>query len=157
MSGNPDMEILRTIYASEVSRVRYLLRSYLRTRLLKIEKHVMHILDNPLLQSRLSEKEASYAREYFLLIGNHFKASIATHLPDAFSSLVRQASAHPNKDMIPTPDLNKHVFCQVVVDQGPVVVDEQTGDTADFNKGDVFVVRYKPIKELVENGSVRLI
>lgn len=31
---------------SELARVRYLLRAYLRTRLQKIERHVMHVLDN---------------------------------------------------------------------------------------------------------------
>ena len=40
------MKLLVEIYMSELSRVRYLLRAYLRTRLQKIERHVMHILDN---------------------------------------------------------------------------------------------------------------
>lgn len=118
------------IYLSEMSRVRYLLRSYLRCRLQKIERHVMHILDNagawavgsgcwdrcraqpgvarqggvrahaaaPLrarlhscpaphpaapadIAARLSEKEAGFARDYFVLFGSHMKAAAANHLP----------------------------------------------------------------------------
>lgn len=44
---------------------------------------------------------------------------------DAFSSLVRQASAHPGKDMVPAPDLDRHVFCRVLEDRGNVTVDEE--------------------------------
>ena len=40
------MKLLVEIFMSELSRVRYLLRAYLRVRLQKIERHVMHILDN---------------------------------------------------------------------------------------------------------------
>lgn len=40
------MKLLVEIYLSELSRVRYLLRAYLRVRLQKVERHVMHILDN---------------------------------------------------------------------------------------------------------------
>lgn len=41
-----DNKLLVEIYMSELARVRYLLRAYLRTRLQKIERHVMHVLDN---------------------------------------------------------------------------------------------------------------
>jgi hypothetical protein len=40
------MKLLVEIYMSELSRIRYLLRAYLRVRLQKVERHVMHILDN---------------------------------------------------------------------------------------------------------------
>ena len=41
-----DNKLLVEIYMSELARVRYLLRAYLRARLQKIERHVMHVLDN---------------------------------------------------------------------------------------------------------------
>ena len=44
---------------------------------------------------------------------------------DAFSSLVRQAAAHAQKDMVPAPDLDRHVFCRVLEDRGNVTVDEE--------------------------------
>ena len=44
---------------------------------------------------------------------------------EAFSSLVRQAAAHPGKDMVPAPDLDAHVFCRVLEDRGSVTVDEE--------------------------------
>lgn len=129
--------------------------------------------------ARLSDKEAQFARDYFVLFGSHMKAAAANHLPgasarqgrgsllcfapaaerlqrsglpacslqlcrqgpclfpsthpcltrwpaaEAFSSLVRQAAAHPHKDMVPAPDPDKHVFCRVLEDRGSVTVDEE--------------------------------
>ena len=34
--------------------------------------------------------------------------AVANHLPEAFSSLVRQAAAHPQKDMVPAPNLDRY-------------------------------------------------
>jgi hypothetical protein len=156
-----DMKLLVEIFMSELSRVRYLLRVYLRVRLQKVERHVMHILDSADVAARLSEREAQYARDYFVLFGSHMKAAAANHLPgagglarrrgkgnraalasrpappscqrcfplplptEAFSSLVRQAAAHPAKDMVPAPDLDRHVFARVLEDRGNVTVDEE--------------------------------
>ena len=46
MQESADMELVRMVYTTELARIRYLLRAYLRTRLAKIEQFVMHILDN---------------------------------------------------------------------------------------------------------------
>jgi GINS complex subunit 4 len=125
MQTSADAELLRTIYTAELARVRYTLRSYLRERLKKIEAFVMHILDNPSIKARLSPKESQFSEDYFVLIGSHLKQSVARHLPEAFSSLVRQASAHPSKDMVPAPHVDRHVFCRVMEDRGEVEVDEE--------------------------------
>lgn len=49
----------------------------------------------------------------------------ASCFTEAFSSLVRQAAAHAEKDMVPAPDLDRHVFCRVLEDRGNVTVDEE--------------------------------
>lgn len=156
MKENDNMKLLVEIYLSELSRVRYLLRAYLRVRLQKIERHVMHILDNSDVAARLSPKEVQFARDYFVLFGAHMKAAAANHLPDAFSSLVRQASAHPGKDMVPAPNLDRHVFCRVLEDRGNVTVDEE-GNVAEFNRGDLFVIRYRAVQPLLAEGAVELV
>ena len=106
------------------TQVRYLLRCYYRLRVHKIEEHAMYILDNAGVKARLSEREDAYAQEYFMLQGTHLKQTIGSQLPEAFASLVRQVGAQPEKDMMPAPDLDKHVFCRVLEDLGQVPVDE---------------------------------
>ena len=46
LKENDDMKLVVEIFMSELSRIRYLLRAYLRVRLQKVERHVMYILDN---------------------------------------------------------------------------------------------------------------
>ncbi len=55
-------ELIRSVYLQELNRVRYLMRAYLRCRLLKIEKFVMHILDNEEEQDKLSPQELQHAQ-----------------------------------------------------------------------------------------------
>ncbi|KAL6785440.1 hypothetical protein ACKKBG_A00255 [Auxenochlorella protothecoides x Auxenochlorella symbiontica] len=156
MRGNQDLELLRTIFTTELARVRYLLRCYYRVRLHKIEEYAMHILDTAEVKERLSDREDAHAQEFFMLQGTHLKMAVGRQLPEAFSSLVRQAAAHPEKDMVPRPDLDKHVFCRVLEDRGQVPVDD-AGNTAQFNKDDVFVIRYQPLQPLLAEGSVCLL
>lgn len=151
-----DMELPRAAWAAELARVRYVLRAYLRARLHKIERHVMAVLDDPRLKARLSARELDHAQEYFVLLGGHLKAAVASRLPPAFSSLVRQAAAHPDKDMVPAPKLDSHVFCRVAADLGAVEVDSD-GSLAEFAAGDLYVVRYRPIRDLVASGEVHLL
>lgn len=59
---NPKMELPRLMYSYELKRVRYLLQAYHRTRLSKIEKFILHILEKEEVLMRLSEKEKIYAQ-----------------------------------------------------------------------------------------------
>ena len=59
---NPQMELPRLMYSYELKRVRYLLQCYHRTRLNKIEKFVLHVLEKDEVLGRLSEKEKTYAQ-----------------------------------------------------------------------------------------------
>ena len=59
---NPQMELPRLMYSYELKRVRYLLQAYHRTRLSKIEKFILHILEKEEVLDRLSEKEKTYAQ-----------------------------------------------------------------------------------------------
>lgn len=56
------MELPRLMYSYELKRVRYLLQSYHRTRLTKIEKFILHILEKEEVLNRLSDKEKAYAQ-----------------------------------------------------------------------------------------------
>lgn len=59
---NPEMELPRLMYSYELKRVRYLLQAYHRTRLNKIEKFILHILEKEEVLQNLSEKEQTYAQ-----------------------------------------------------------------------------------------------
>lgn len=60
-----------------------------------------------------------------MLSGSHLKTAAANHLPEAFNSLVRSAGAASHKDLVPTFNLDRHVFCRVLEDRGHVTVDDE--------------------------------
>lgn len=154
--ASPEKELLRTIITVEVTRVRYMLRSYLRTRLLKIERYVMYCLDNENVRSRLSSLEDEYAQQYVRLVVGVLSKGVTSRLPEAFSSAFKQASAHSANDMIPAPDLGRHVFVRVLRDLGQVPVYED-GGMHELNAGDLYIMRYNMLRPLLEQGAVRLI
>jgi len=63
-----DSELVRTLYLQELNRVKYMMRAYLRCRLLKIEKFVMHVLDNQEEQEKLSPQELHHAQVCLLCL-----------------------------------------------------------------------------------------
>jgi GINS complex subunit 4 len=153
--SSSDMELLRAIFSVETTRVKYMLRSYLRTRLLKIERFAMYCMDKPEMRARLSPQEDAYAEKYVTLVGHHLADNVTKKLPDAFASVTRQASAHPANDMIPAPDLGRHVFARVLRDLGNVAVYED-GGTAELAKDDLYILRYNMLRPLLEQRAVQL-
>lgn len=51
------LEVMRSLYQYEESRIKYMLRSYYRVRLMKIEQFVMAILDDDSMLEKLSRHE----------------------------------------------------------------------------------------------------
>ncbi|KAI1297402.1 GINS complex subunit [Mortierella claussenii] len=62
-SGNDTSMILSILYQTELERVKFVLRSYLRTRLSKIEKFSESILADSASKARLSRAEIIYAQK----------------------------------------------------------------------------------------------
>ena len=61
-SLGPETELVKSIYIQELNRIKYMLRAYLRCRLLKLEKYVMYVLDNEEEQQKLLPQELRYAQ-----------------------------------------------------------------------------------------------
>lgn len=78
---NAAMELPRLMYSYELKRVRYLLQAYHRTRLRKIEKFILHILEKEEVLQKLSEKEQTYAQA-------GPKSAITTHFQLAYHHIL---------------------------------------------------------------------
>ncbi|KAL5021724.1 hypothetical protein ScPMuIL_000879 [Solemya velum] len=148
-----------SLHRMEIDRIRYLLSSYLRCRLMKIEKHTTHILEQEQMRkeeenSRLSPEEYTFAKEYQASMEGHFKNIALRHMPPNLQSLdPKQTAVRPN--------LDSYVFLRVAEDTQGVLVEEETVDTGeeivDLEKGDQHIMRYRPVVPLVASGAVTLI
>jgi len=132
--------------------------------LYKLETFSLHIMQDSNLFSRLSQRERRFLGSHTDLLDKLHDDLVLKHLPQQFNSLVQQDTlVGETNDMVPSPNLDTHVFIRVRGDLGRVNVgyseSEPNGrpSEVDMSAGDQFVVRYRPIAQLLANGEVELL
>ncbi|XP_077661820.1 DNA replication complex GINS protein SLD5 isoform X2 [Eretmochelys imbricata] len=148
-----------SIHRMEIERIRYVLSSYLRCRLVKIEKFFPHILEKEKSRvegepSILSPEEFAFAKEYMANTETYLKNVALKHMPPNLQKvdLLR---------LVPKPNLDSFVFLRVQERQENILVepetDEQREYVIDLEEGSQHLIRYKTIAPLVASGAVQLI
>ena len=145
-----------SLYQMEVNRLNYIVTSYHRTRLRKIQQYPMHIYRDNELKQRLSKAEFSFLTDYIDLISGHLEQTVTNHLPKQFQSLTDEGSLG-SVSMIPHPNLNKYVFIKAKEDIGDVEIVDGPEGVQTINKDDVFAVIYEPIEHLLLDNKIELI
>jgi GINS complex subunit 4 len=156
MTGDmdPKTNFALIVIQTELERYRYLVRSYLRARIAKIDRHTLHYLSTDELRARLSEMEMAYATRHQALLHNHYLSSFLSSFP---ANLQNLNDAAAGISMIETPDLESAVFIRLLKDT-PVEgrgVDEDTA--LDMSESDILILRWSDAKPLVEKGSAELV
>ncbi|XP_044730289.1 DNA replication complex GINS protein SLD5 [Chrysoperla carnea] len=146
-------ELIAVIHKMEIDRIRFIITSYMRTRLEKIELFTKHILDaekdrieSNVLQY-LSPEEYTFAQEFLTHEETLFQNNGMRHM-------LGSAQQMDWKETLIKPNLNTHVFLKVKEDvQGLVIGSE----IMDLEKDSQHVVSYNPVANLLKNGKIRLI
>lgn len=144
-----------SVYRMEIDRLRFLLADLARCRLTKIEKFALHIRDSRQQLDRLSDKEINYLEEYGKLVERHFERTVLRHLPGAFRAI-------DSPEMIDSPDLDEFVFCKILetveleTDDGEDDGEYEDGGAQVHESGSSLIVRYRIVKDLIEQGRVVL-
>ncbi|XP_029459617.1 DNA replication complex GINS protein SLD5 isoform X1 [Rhinatrema bivittatum] len=148
-----------SIHRMEIERIRYMLSSYLRCRLLKIEKFFPHVVEKEKSRangdpSDLSPEEFAFAKEYMANIENHLKSVALKHMPPNLQAMDLLKS-------VPQPNLDSFVFLRVKERQENILVepetDEQREYAIDLEEGSQHLIRYRTVAPLVASGAVQLI
>ncbi|PHT34691.1 hypothetical protein CQW23_26491 [Capsicum baccatum] len=88
-----------SLYQMDLDWTLFLLRSYLRTRLRKIENYAFHIQKNADLWNRISKQEEKFAERCIHDMEQHLDQSILSKLPHGFKSHLKQSSLSLADDM----------------------------------------------------------
>ncbi|CAI5734601.1 unnamed protein product [Peronospora destructor] len=144
-----EKSFVNKLYQMEIDRLRYMVSSYLRTRLRKIEKFAIHILGDATLIQRLSMKERSFAQQYVTLYESHINDLAMSKFDAEHRSLT-------SEDMVLKPNLDGFVFCQGL-DAGGVQCDDKGANFVQVTSADRYVLRYRSIQEHVKSGAIELI
>ncbi|XP_004468755.1 DNA replication complex GINS protein SLD5 [Dasypus novemcinctus] len=148
-----------SIHRMEMERIRYVLSSYLRCRLMKIEKFFPHILEKEKTRSEgepssLSPEEFAFAKEYMASTETYLKTVALKHMPPNLQKVDLLRS-------VPKPDLDSYVFLRVKERQENILVEPETDEQRDYvidlEEGSQHLIRYKTIAPLVASGAVQLI
>ena len=151
---NGDFKV--SIHRLEINRIRYIVSSYLRTRLHKIEKCAAHLIETEKTGNspKLTAEELLFAEEYHSSAETHFKTLALRHMPQNLQSV------DPNQTIL-KPNLDSYVFLKVNETVEGVMIEEETADNReeviDLEDGDQHIMRYRPISSLVTTSSVTLI
>ncbi|KOS16682.1 DNA replication complex GINS protein SLD5 [Escovopsis weberi] len=156
MTGDmdPKTNFALIIIQTELERYKFLVRSYLRTRIAKIDKHTLHYLSSQELRQRLSPAELAYATRHQALLHNHYLSSFLTFFPMSLQNLNDTAG---NVTMIDSPDLDTAVFVRLLRDKDVHGRGTDADLTLSASNGDVLILRWSSAKQLVEDGDAELV
>ncbi|KAL3280370.1 hypothetical protein HHI36_017859 [Cryptolaemus montrouzieri] len=149
-----DRDIKKGVHQLEVDRLKFLVCSYLRTRLEKIETYIEHILKQE--NERIEKGEEMYLTDAEFNFANNFKEGVDKH----FDNLM---GIHPTmpiswKNQIVQPNINSFVFAKSKADIESILIDEGNDDeTVYVNKDSQIIISYNSVSNLVKNGDVQLI
>lgn len=135
----------------EICRIRFIISSYLRKRLEKIEEFAIQLLDEEAKggNSVMTSEESLYASEYLSHMQTLFTTVTLQHLPQKFSELKLQEIASQ-------PNLDKHVFVKANKDIKGIFVSEHD-EEVDFDEDSQHIIKYSAIAQFVKNRNVQLV
>ncbi|KAK9086267.1 hypothetical protein Syun_028661 [Stephania yunnanensis] len=143
-----------SVYQMDLDRMQFLLRSYLRIRLQKIVKYVIHISKSEA-WSRLSEQEQKFAKRCMDDMEKHLNQSVLSRLPYGYQSILKQSISSEEDDMVPQPHLDTYVFCKSRTPLGALQIADGE-DPMDVLADFLYLFHYKSIRSFVESGQVDL-
>ncbi|KAL7913067.1 hypothetical protein GGI35DRAFT_476878 [Trichoderma velutinum] len=156
MTGDmdPKTNFALIVIQTELERYKFLVRSYLRTRIAKIDKHTLHYLSTEELRQRLSPTELAYATRHQALLHNHYLSSFLSSFPQRLQNLNDTAG---NVSMIDSPDLDTAVFVRLLRDKDVFGRGTDVDTILPAANRDVLIMRWSSAKVLVEDGDAELV
>lgn len=150
----PRDDLRVSIHKMEIDRIRFLISSYLRTRLEKIELYAIDIIKEEAKRSEndryLTDSELQFARDWTLNMETLLNSIVLQHLPGTFQELeIDKITVKPN--------MQTHVFIKANKDIEGVIIPGEKDEELDILEGSQHVIQYKAIAHLVKDGSVNLL
>ncbi|KPM34975.1 DNA replication complex GINS protein SLD5 [Neonectria ditissima] len=156
MTGDmdPKTNFALIVIQTELERYKFLVRSYLRARIAKVDKHALHYLSSQQLRSRLSPTEAAYATRHQALLHNHYLSSFLSSFPQELQNLNDTGG---NTSMIDSPDLDTAVFIRLLRDKDVHGMGTDNDISLPSKNGDILILRWSSAKSLVDAGDAELV
>jgi GINS complex subunit 4 len=155
-SGDGNEMLLSAIGREELNRAKYVLRSYLRTRIKKIQQFPVHVLQRE--QEAVSGKELAFTEELVKAYEVHAQSVLANFPLKEYQSAFMEFGEEEvgEESMVSHPnEANKMVFIRILEDVGMHQLDDGTdeGDKIDLEKGKILFCKFQQFKGLLESSE----
>ena len=139
-----------TYHALELDRIRFLLKSYLRCRLVKIQMFAFHILYNEDVMARLSDKEQEFVSALRQSYAATMQSGVLLGLARADLKNIESVT-----EMCDGPDVHRHVFV-ISESADTLTLGYDAGQPISLAPGVMAARRFDLISGHLEQGTVRL-
>eukprot|EP00696_Hemimastix_kukwesjijk_P020231 gnl/Hemi2/972_TR351_c0_g1_i1.p1 gnl/Hemi2/972_TR351_c0_g1~~gnl/Hemi2/972_TR351_c0_g1_i1.p1 ORF type:complete len:288 (-),score=55.81 gnl/Hemi2/972_TR351_c0_g1_i1:92-955(-) len=157
-SGDVTAAFFADFYEMEVDRVKYMLRSYYRARLAKIEQFCLLLNTGEHQRVHLHIHEQNYAVEFAKLLTQLFNNCFMTELVGRTNAQFEMKS---QMDTVPVPDISRFVVVRPLESLGlldnPDSDDPETDAPVELGENHTIVIRYSRIRTFVAQDKVCLI
>ncbi|XP_030376433.1 DNA replication complex GINS protein SLD5 [Scaptodrosophila lebanonensis] len=140
------------VHQMELERIRYIMASYLRCRLQKIETYTQHIINEDAQREpedkRLSIEESKYAQEFVAHVDEYFNKVATQYMPNQQRGEAEQRIVLPN--------LMSHVFLKANV-AVPAVIVGVDDEEVDLAPGSQHIIPYQMVADLIHKNQAQLI
>lgn len=148
-----DFKLQLMIIETDIERLNFLVRMYLRARLAKLDDHNLHYINLTLDPDSklLSKVELEYLRNHFKALTKLYNNSFLKRMPQ-FLTLLDDTSG--GQSMISSPDTDELVF--VRIGDRDLTVSSQDEDF-ELVAGGIYVIRYGLVSRHISSGAINMI
>ena len=153
----------------DIERMKFLIKDYLRIRIMKIEKYLFYILKNDL-SALLSENEVELVIKLINMKSVYFNEGLKNvnqiannfrYFTDRFK-LMKEKISYLNDAMIVSPSETDFVIIQSITEENIIInmkdiYDKYEYDFVQLEKNDICIIPYIAVKDLIKNNKVKLI
>lgn len=105
--------------------------------------------------ANLSHLESQYLHHHQHLLSSHYHTAFLSSFPQGLRKLDDTAGGI---SMVDKPDEDTAVFCRMLRDAGQVEIQGEQGvGVVELHRGDIWVLRWRDVREGVERGDIELI
>lgn len=143
-------DLVSSLQKIELERVKFLIASYMRERIKKIEEYVVYFLQQEAKQgsSKMSPNELKFAKTFADDMEKHLSSLVLNNMPANMQTFKQEKNPRPNMDA--------YVLMKVNQKQENILLDPEDEPT-DLEEGSQHILRYQPIAALVESSAISLV
>lgn len=155
-TAEPTSMLQRSLYEMELERVNYMLRSYMRTRLIKISRFSIYLDTSDETQAVLSKNELDFLKRYLQMYRQHVDREIWDTAEGSSRLDERLRDINLTGPLVVQPELDSHVYCKALVDCEPFRI-EETDETIEMLQNEIRLLPFRLVERFVHEDKVMLV